>query len=217
MFRRKDRPHQPSRAKLDLAINDVLDKAVNADSDKAPGQLRLLLIKEHPLWKLPEKRVARYLKRHLKARKDPVADDIDADMDEDTVYTTMSSNGNFDSLSLSNKYRSNQASSEDDDKVEENETPPPDTILPNSPDTTVPASPESVGSLVDRKNEVDGNCDDDVNVSGDFTDIKNVILEESESEVEEYEKEVKPEAYAEEKDDKVEGGLKCDGLSCVIS
>mmetsp|Transcript_190 Transcript_190/g.259 ORF Transcript_190/g.259 Transcript_190/m.259 type:complete len:86 (+) Transcript_190:71-328(+) len=48
MFRRKDRPHQPSRAKLDLAINDVLDKAVNADSDKAPGQLRLLLIKEHP-------------------------------------------------------------------------------------------------------------------------------------------------------------------------
>ncbi len=42
---------------------------------------------ENPQWKLPERRVARYLKRQLKARKDPLADEIEADMDEETVYT----------------------------------------------------------------------------------------------------------------------------------
>ena len=47
-------------------------------------------MKENPNWKLPERRVARYLKRHLKARKSPKADEIEADMDEMTVYTTLS-------------------------------------------------------------------------------------------------------------------------------
>jgi hypothetical protein len=92
MFRRKNQPYQPSRHKLDLAISAILDQAINVDSDKAPQQLRLVLLKENPMWKLPERRVARYLKRHLKARQSPKADEIDADMDEQTVYTTVSTN-----------------------------------------------------------------------------------------------------------------------------
>ena len=68
-----------------------MDKAINADSDNAPKQLRAILLTENPQWKLPERRVARYLKRHLKARKDPMADEIVADMDEETVYTMTSS------------------------------------------------------------------------------------------------------------------------------
>lgn len=65
-----------------------MDKAVNADSENAPKQLRAILLAENPMWKLPERRVNRYLKRHLKARSDPLADIIDVDMDDETVYTS---------------------------------------------------------------------------------------------------------------------------------
>lgn len=64
-----------------------MDKAINADSENAPKQLRVILLTENPQWKLPERRVARYLKRHLRARKNPIAEQIEADMDEETVYT----------------------------------------------------------------------------------------------------------------------------------
>jgi len=90
MFRRKNRPYQPSRNKLDTAINAILDEAINVDAEKAPEHLRLVLLKENPMWKLPERRVARYLKRHLKARESPQAEEIDADLDEQTVFTTIS-------------------------------------------------------------------------------------------------------------------------------
>jgi hypothetical protein len=86
----KNRRYQPNRTKLDKAMSDILDKAVNADSANAPKQLRNILLTENPQWKLPERRVARYLKRHLKARKNPIADEIEADMDEETVYTLTS-------------------------------------------------------------------------------------------------------------------------------
>lgn len=46
------------------------------------------------MWKLPQRRVARYLKRHLRARQSPDAEDIEADMDEETVYTTLSTQSN---------------------------------------------------------------------------------------------------------------------------
>lgn len=94
MFRRKNHPYQPSRQKLDLAISAILDQAINIDSEKAPQQLRIVLLKENPMWKLPQRRVARYLKRHLRARQSPDAEDIEADMDEETVYTTLSTQSN---------------------------------------------------------------------------------------------------------------------------
>jgi len=65
-----------------------LDKAVNADSENASKQLRTILLLQNPQWKLPERRVARYLKRHLKARNNPVGDQIEVDMDEETVFTS---------------------------------------------------------------------------------------------------------------------------------
>lgn len=68
-----------------------MDKAINADSENAPKQLRAILLTENQQWKLPERRVARYLKRHLKSRKNPLADQIEADMDEETVYTLTNS------------------------------------------------------------------------------------------------------------------------------
>ena len=46
-----------------------MDQGVDFDSKKAPGQLRLRLLEENPKWKLPERRVARYLKKHLKDRQ----------------------------------------------------------------------------------------------------------------------------------------------------
>jgi hypothetical protein len=94
MFRRKNHPYQPSRQKLDLAISAILDQAINIDSEKAPQQLRIVLLKENPMWKLPQRRVARYLKRHLRARQSPDAENIEADMDEETVYTTLSTQSN---------------------------------------------------------------------------------------------------------------------------
>lgn len=57
-------------------------------------QLRIVLLKEKPMWKLPQRRVARYLKRHLRARQSPDAENIEADMDEETVYTTLSTQSN---------------------------------------------------------------------------------------------------------------------------
>ena len=66
-------------------------QAVNADSSNAPKQLHLILTTEHPEWKLPERRVAKYLKRQLKERNDEKYKDIDADLDEISLYTETSS------------------------------------------------------------------------------------------------------------------------------
>lgn len=88
---RKPRRHQPSRQTLDESINAILDKAVNADSKNAPKQLHLILTSEHPEWKLPERRVAKYLKRQLKERNNPMYNDIDADLDEASIYSSTSS------------------------------------------------------------------------------------------------------------------------------
>ncbi len=45
---------------------------------------------EHPEWKLPQRRVAKYLKRQLKDRKDPKFEEIDADLDEASIYSSTS-------------------------------------------------------------------------------------------------------------------------------
>eukprot|EP00979_Chaetoceros_neogracilis_P002145 scaffold378_cov270-Chaetoceros_neogracile.AAC.34 len=87
---RKQRRYQPSREKLDQSVSDILDKAVNADSSNAPKQLHLILTTEHPEWKLPERRVAKYLKRQLKKRNNERYKDIDADLDEVSIYTEAS-------------------------------------------------------------------------------------------------------------------------------
>jgi len=53
--------------------------------------MHLILTKNHPNWKLPQRRVAKYMKRILKNRKDPNADAIDADIDEKSISTASSS------------------------------------------------------------------------------------------------------------------------------
>jgi len=65
-------------------------RRVDFDSKKAPQQLRLILLEENPKWKVPERRVARYLKKQLNARNNPKAEEIDADIDEETAYTNIS-------------------------------------------------------------------------------------------------------------------------------
>mmetsp|Transcript_19290 Transcript_19290/g.28119 ORF Transcript_19290/g.28119 Transcript_19290/m.28119 type:complete len:183 (+) Transcript_19290:64-612(+) len=88
--KKKIRRHQPSRPKLEAAISEILDKAINAESANAPKQLHLILTTEHPEWKLPERRVAKYLKRKLKDKNDPKFNDIDADLDEASIYSSTS-------------------------------------------------------------------------------------------------------------------------------
>lgn len=88
--KKKIRRHQPSRTKLDLAISRILDKAINADSANAPKQLQLILTTEHADWKLPERRVAKYLKRQLKERNDPKYTLIDADLEAASIYSNTS-------------------------------------------------------------------------------------------------------------------------------
>ena len=83
----------PSKKDLNDAIAEILAKAVNADSQNAPKQMHIILSAEKPYWKLNEKRVAKYMKRQLKAMNDPKADEIDADIDEESVYSTASSRG----------------------------------------------------------------------------------------------------------------------------
>jgi len=84
---KKNKRYQPSRKKLDEAIGNILDKAINADSSNAAKQLHLILTTEHPLWKLPERRVAKYLKRQLKQRNNDMYKEIDADLDEVSLYS----------------------------------------------------------------------------------------------------------------------------------
>jgi hypothetical protein len=72
---------------LEKVMSDILDKSINVDSKNAPKQLHLILISDHPEWKLPERRVAKYLKRLLKSRNDHRHEDIDADLDEASIYS----------------------------------------------------------------------------------------------------------------------------------
>ena len=67
-----------------------MDQRVDFDSKEAPQKLRLMLLEENPKWKVPERKVARYLKKQLKARNNPKAEEIDADIDEETTYTNIS-------------------------------------------------------------------------------------------------------------------------------
>lgn len=83
----------PSKQALNDAIAEILAKAVNADSSNAPKQMHIILTAEKPYWKLTEKRVAKYMKRQLLAMNDPKADEIDADVDEESVYSSASSRG----------------------------------------------------------------------------------------------------------------------------
>ena len=53
--------------------------------------MRLILTEQNPDWKLPERRVAKYLKRILKSRKDPSADNIDANVDEISLAASSAS------------------------------------------------------------------------------------------------------------------------------
>ena len=81
----------PSKQALNDAIAEILSKAVNADSENAPKQMHIILTAEKPYWKLNERRVAKYMKRQLIAMKDPKADDISVDVDEESIYSTASS------------------------------------------------------------------------------------------------------------------------------
>jgi len=65
--------------------------------------MRLILTEQNPTWKLPERRVAKYLKRILKSRKDPSADGIDVNEDDISLAASTSSKG-----SIFKRFRSNR-------------------------------------------------------------------------------------------------------------
>jgi hypothetical protein len=196
--RNKNKPHQPSRSKLDAAISNILDQAVNVDSDKAPEQLRLLLIKENPLWKLPERRVARYLKRHLKARNRPEAADIEANEDEETVYTTASAVSTNTDLNRP----STAASLALTNSIPEDEVPK---ILDGSIEMTI----EDTGKLITEDNN---NSSFDAQLP--TIEDEKVVPEEDDSPVIAV-RDV-TEVYEDKKDESDDGTI-CFGMPCVIS
>jgi len=68
--------------------------------------MRLILTEQNPNWKLPERRVAKYLKRILKSRKDPRADSIDAN--DDDISTAASNTSTRSKGSFFKRFRSSK-------------------------------------------------------------------------------------------------------------
>jgi len=112
--RNKKKLVAPTGDEVSAAICNVLDKAVNAESPNAPKQMRLILTKQNPTWKIPERRVAKYLKRILKSRKDPSADAIDVNEDEISLAPSTSSKGSiFKRLRSSRKLKKSKETGEE--------------------------------------------------------------------------------------------------------
>lgn len=232
MFRRKNQPFQPSRSKLDVAISAILDEAINVDSEKAPEHLRLVLLKENPNWKLPERRVARYLKRHLKARKNPKADEIEADMDEMTVYTTLSTatvskdSGAIPSIANNNSIPENGPDEKTDETDEvkndvdtEGTADNNDEEAANKPDAVQPVDADE-----EEQEQQDENNQDQVSTSPeDVVDIEVIVetkdvSEEAAREAEEIKTpESLDEVYVDDNDGGKDQDRECFGGSCVIS
>mmetsp|Transcript_9932 Transcript_9932/g.12509 ORF Transcript_9932/g.12509 Transcript_9932/m.12509 type:complete len:229 (+) Transcript_9932:183-869(+) len=228
MFRRKNKSFQPSRNKLDVAISAILEQAINIDSEKAPEHLRLVLLKENPDWKLPERRVARYLKRHLKARESPKAEEIDADLDEQTVYTTISTTTTSkDSVTVPSvaKNDSIPENSPEENPVEETD---------NSNDGDTEGTEENTDEDPDNKadnfepvdtKEKEGKDENDeieeVPASSDDlvdsevkVDVDAVVAAQDETTVEARDV---TEAYVDDNDGAQGQDIECFGLACVIS
>jgi len=230
MFRRKNQPFQPSRNKLDVAISSILDQAINVDSEKAPEHLRLVLLKENPNWKLPERRVARYLKRHLKARKSPKADEIDADLDEQTVYTTMSTATVSKDSSTIPPIANNDSIPEDgpEEKTEETNEGSNDVHTEGTDENTDEEADnksdefEPVGA--EKEEQKDENDENQVPTSSDnIVDTEAVVNtevtpKETEVEVEQIKStEVLDEVYVDDNDGGKSQDIECFGFPCVIS
>lgn len=187
------------------------------DSEKAPGQLRLVLMNEHPLWKLPERRVARYLKRHLKARKNPQADEIEADLDEQTVFTTISAtpSASKDTDNSASPMMINDMSIPEDEEHEAAESP--QEVSVEEPlvdeaveDDTNVKEDETVG---EKKEEIEENEEQDVKAEESTSVAGEEVVT-----AEQYQKRAVDDAEVYAKDtESVDAGLMCFGQQCVIS
>lgn len=143
----KEKKTTPSGDEVCAAICTILDKAVNAESPNAPKQMRLILTEQNPNWKLPERRVAKYMKRILKSRKDPRADGIDANEDEVSAAGSTSSKGSF-----FKRLRSNRKSRQRREGGEES-APQDNLLLPSLEDTEERVESNEPGSNAQPKAE----------------------------------------------------------------
>ena len=184
------------------------------DSKNAPAQLRAILLKENPLWKLPERRVARYLKRHLKARKNPTAEEIEVDEDEATIYTTTSAMVKEPTMpeKLTNEEVTDKmvviedaGKTEDNSKVEEE---PQDKPVGEEEKETEPIT-ANVSLMDEAINEEDENENQEEVVEGSENEkpSDNVNGETAE---------VQKDVYADD-NDKTSDGPACFGEGCIIS
>lgn len=227
MFKRKNKTFQPSRNKLDVAINAILDQAINVDSDKAPEHLRLVLLKENPDWKLPERRVARYLKRHLKARESPKAEEIDADLDEQTVYTTISTaTASKDSVAIPSIAKNDsipenpagETPEEVNNSNDDVETEGTEDNTDEEPDNSKADEFEPVDNH--KEEEKDENDEEQEQVPTSSDDLVNSEVK-VDAEVAEEETAVETrdvtEAYVDENDGESGKDIECFGFPCVIS
>lgn len=185
--------------------------------------MRLLLIKENPLWKLPERRVARYLKRHLKARNRPEAAEIEADIDEETVYTTvstMSTNTESNrqttapSIVLNNSIPEDEVSNAANNNIEVSIEGTVDikgeSVLPTIGDDT-----DEPPSVVISGEGDDNAKSDPMSPTNEEEEAALLTIEEDNNSPSEPVAD-ESEAYEEEKD-KTDDGPICFGMTCVIS
>jgi len=208
------------------AINEILDQAINVDAEEAPEHLRLHLLKENPMWKLPEKRVARYLKRHLKARESPQAEEIDADLDEQTVFTTLST-------ATATKESANIPGIAKNESIPENATEETTPVVVNDsnddvgtegtddnteeeadkvePDDTTTQKEEDKDENTQEKEQVPASCDDD-----DVSELKvDAAVAVDQEETTAVPRDVS-EIYVDDNDGESDKNCECFGI-CVIS
>lgn len=162
--------------------------------------MRSILIKENPLWKLPERRVARYLKRHLKARKNPTADDIDADEDEVTIFTTTSAAVNKEPALTKEEVVDKNVVKEEDKKEE--------TVAEEDEKKETEAAATEPVSLIDKAITEEEEADVKTEEAGEPEKASDMIAEASEK--------LETEAYADDNDPATKETGACFG-ECIIS
>lgn len=169
--------------------------------------MRAILLKENPLWKLPERRVARYLKRHLKARKSPTAAEIEADEDEVTIFTATSASVKDSVRDVAKEEETNATEKNGDDSEKKEEiADEPQAKVNEEEKENAPESESLMGKTIKEEEE-------EVNEGGDKK------VEETETD-----KTSQPvvekgiEAYVDDNDkSKSSDGIACFGQECIIS
>jgi len=84
--------HIASKEELNIAVSSILDNVETSSNPPTAKEMKSIIIKQNPLWRFPERRIAKYRKRQLKARKiySNTAGDDSSILSDTSVATTSS-------------------------------------------------------------------------------------------------------------------------------